>query len=99
VDRIGARAVGRVEHAIDAQIAVAWRARADRVRFVGIAHVQCRPVALRIHRGRRNPHLAAGARNADSDLAAIRNQDFVHEPVIVVRLKPGHYMLYQHWRP
>src|SRR5439155_20871364 len=61
-----------------AQVAVARRARSDRVRLVGAADVQRGAIALGVHGDRRDVHLAARADDAHGDLAAVRDQDFLH---------------------
>src|SRR5690349_24124938 len=44
-------------------------------RSVGAPPVERAGVVVRDDRDRRNPHLAAGAEDAEGDLAAVRNQD------------------------
>ena len=78
MNRVGARATCGVDQAIYAEIAVAWRARPDRVRLVGIPYVQRGAIAFGIDRDGRNVHFAARADNAHGDLAAIGDQDLLH---------------------
>ena len=75
MDGLGAGLLRGVEDAVDAQVALArWRG-ADRHRFVGVQHVQRGAVGLGVDGDRRIAELAAGADDADRDLAAIGNED------------------------
>jgi hypothetical protein len=68
----------RVDDRVDAQVALARLARSDGVRLVGVPHVQRRAIARRVHGDGREPHFTAGPGDADSNLAAIRNQNLLH---------------------
>src|SRR4029079_14628377 len=60
------------------QVAVAWGAWPQEVRLVGVTNVERDAIALRIHRDRRDLHLATGPDDPNSDLAAVGNEDLVH---------------------
>ena len=77
--RIGAAAAGRIDEAIDAQIALPRGAGSDGVRFVGEPHVKRRAIALGVDRHGRQIHLAARADDAHGNLAPVCDQDFLHE--------------------
>ena len=78
--RVGAGLPCDLDDGVDAQVALARRAGADRPRFVGQAHVQGRAVAVGIDRHRSDPHVAARADHTDRDLAAVGDQDLLHQP-------------------
>ena len=61
----------------DVEIAVARRRRADADRFVGQPHMHGVAVGGRMHRHGLDAHLAAGAMDAERDLAAVGDQDLV----------------------
>ena len=69
-----AREARGFQDAVDAQIAVGGRCRADRIRGVGHPHVERVDVGVRIHRYRRDPHLATGADHPHRDFAPIGDQ-------------------------
>ncbi len=62
------------------RVAVACRRRSDAYRLVGQPHMHGVAVRRRMHRDRLDPHLAAGAMDAECDLAAIGDQDLVEHP-------------------
>jgi len=76
VDSIGAGFLRGVENAIDAQVTLARRRGPDRHRFIGVENVQRGAVRLGVNGHRRVANFAAGAHDANRNLAAIRNQDF-----------------------
>ena len=83
---VGAGLLRGVDDRVDAQVAFARRARADRPRLVGEPHVQRGAIAFRIHRGRGDAHVAARTNHAHGDLAAIGDQDLLHqtEPLTIL---------------
>ena len=80
--RIGAGFSRGIDDAIDAEVAFARRARPDGVRLVCEPHVQRRAVAFGVHRHRRQPHLATRADDADSNFAAVRDQNLFHSSCV-----------------
>jgi hypothetical protein len=78
VHGVGAGGRERPEHLVDAQVRVAGRGAAERERLVGDPDVQRVEVGLGVHRDRREPGVAAGARDPDGDLAAVGDQDLAH---------------------
>ena len=74
VDRIGAGGARRRDDGRDVQIAGRCLVRADGHRDVRVAHVARVPIALGVDGDRRQPHLAAGADDADGDLAAVGDE-------------------------
>ena len=76
---VGARFRRGLDDPIDPKIAVARRAPADRVRLVGVPHVQRGPIALGVDGDRRNAHLAARTGNPDGDFAAVGDENLLHE--------------------
>ena len=83
VDAVGARFLRGVDDRVDAQVAFARRARADRVRLVRVAHVQRRPIAFGVDGDRRHAQLAAGADDAHRDLAAVGDQNLFQGPTLI----------------
>ncbi len=75
MDGVGAGRAGSVDDAVDAEVTLAGRARADGDRRIGHAHMAGRAIAVRIDRHRRNAHLAARANDPDGDLAAVSDQE------------------------
>ena len=70
------------------KVTVARSASADGVRFVRMPHVKRGPVAVGVHRDRRNTHFAARTADPDGNFAAVGDQDLLHgDPSIVIRLK------------
>ena len=59
------------------EVGLARRRRADADVVVGEAHVQRLAIGLRVHGDRLDAELAARADDAQRDLAAIRDQDFL----------------------
>ena len=81
MDGIGAGAAGGIDQAIDPQVALRRRVAADVHRLVGKPDVARRAIAIGIDGDRADPHVAAGADDANRDLAAIRNKNLIHGPV------------------
>ena len=77
MNRIDVADFGRADDAVDLQIAVGARRRADADRFVGELHVERIHVRLGINRQRLDAEFLAGADDAERDFAAIGDQDFV----------------------
>ena len=75
VDRLGAGALGRVEHALLVQVALGRRAGPEQVRLVRGGDVQRAPVGLRVDGDGGDLELAQRAEDADGDLPAIGDQD------------------------
>ena len=77
MDRVGAGDLGRGDEARNVEIRLARRRGADADVVVGEAHVQRLAVGLGIDGDRLNAELAAGADDAQRDLAAIGDQNFL----------------------
>jgi hypothetical protein len=77
VDRVGAAGLGRRDDAIDRQVAVAGRRRAEPDGEVGEAEVGRVGVGVGEHRDGAEAHLATGAQHARGDLAAVGDQHAV----------------------
>src|SRR3546814_1817887 len=77
MDGVRAGDGGGGEDGGDVEVAVLARRRPDADRFVGEAHVHGIGVGGGVHRHRLDPHLAAGAVDAERDLAAVGNEDLV----------------------
>src|SRR5439155_940632 len=60
---------------VGTQVAFAGRGRADVDGAVALEDVQRAPVSVRVHRDRLDAEIAAGADDADGDLAAIREEN------------------------
>src|SRR3990172_7201047 len=73
--RVGATLARGFEDALDVEIALARRRRADRHGPVGVTHVERVVVRLRVHRDRLDAELAAGADHAPRDLSPVGDQD------------------------
>ena len=74
MDRVGAGDGGGREDGGDVEIALARRRRADADAFVGKPHMHRIGVGGRMHRDGADAHLAAGAVDAQRDLAAIGDE-------------------------
>jgi len=84
MDRFGPGVTGGGDDAVDVQVAGGRFGRADGNGFVGLQGVQGPFVHLRVDRHGGNPHLAAGAHDAQGDLPAIGNENlFEHHHVSV----------------
>ena len=83
MDRIGAGDRRGREDRRDIQIAVARRRRADADGLVGEPHIHRIGVGGRMHRHRLDPHLAAGAMNAQRNLAAIGDQHLLEHQALM----------------
>ena len=75
MDRVGARPVRGLEDAVDAEIALADRRRADAHGFVGEGDVRSVLVGVGIDRDGAIAHRLGRAHDAPGDLAAIGDQD------------------------
>ena len=69
--------LGGADETVDLQVAVAARRRADANGLVGKLDVEAFFVGLRIDGDGFNAHFAAGAHDAQGDLAAVGDEDFV----------------------
>ena len=76
MDRIDVADFGRAHDAIDLQITIGARRRADADRFVGQLHMERIDVRLGVNRERADAEFLAGANDAQRDFAAIGDQDF-----------------------
>ena len=77
MDRVGAGDLGGGDDARNVEIRLARRRRADADVVVGEAHVQRFAIGLGVDGDRLHAELAAGADDAQRDLAAIGDQDLV----------------------
>ena len=77
MDRVGAGDLGRGQDRHRVQVAVGGLGRADADALVGEADMHGRGVGRGVDRDRGDAHLAAGAQDAQRDLAAIGDQDLV----------------------
>src|SRR5581483_7108385 len=77
VDRVGPRLSGNVEDGLLVQVALARRRRADAVRLISDANVTRGAIGLRVDGNGLKAVLAAGAHDADGDLSAVGDEDFL----------------------
>ena len=77
VDGVGAVGGGRRDQVLHDEVALRRRRRAHADGLVGPGDVQRRGVGRRVHRDGADAELAAGADDADGDLAAIGDEDLV----------------------
>jgi hypothetical protein len=77
VDRVGLRDLRRADQRGHVEVALLGRRRPDADRLVGEEHVLEVAVGLRIDGHGLDAHLAARAQDAQRDLAAIGDQDFL----------------------
>ena len=85
VERVGAGLPRGADQARDVQVAAARRRRADLNRLVGEAHDGGLGVGGRVDGDGLDAELAAGARDAQRDLAAVRDQDLLEHLASVTR--------------
>ena len=78
VDRLGAAAVRRLKHALDAQVGLCGFRGTDGNRFVREPDVRGCGIGFRVDGDHPDAHLAARPDDADGNLAAIRDQDLLH---------------------
>ncbi len=98
VDGVGVGDGGRGQNRRNVEIALARRGRADADAFIGETDMHGVLVRRRVHRHGLNPHLVTGAVDAERDLAAVGDQDFVEHgrvginpgPPAPRRTPPGH---------
>ncbi len=76
MDGIHAVTTGGVEYALDMQIAFGGGGGADVGGFVGFAYVKGGAIGVGVGHGS-DAHLAQGADDAQSDLAAVGDQNFL----------------------
>ena len=81
MDRVGAGDLRGGQDRGDVQIAVARGRWADAHALVGEPHIHRARVGGRVHRDRLDPHFAAGAVNAQRDLAAIGDQNLLEHRI------------------
>ena len=87
MNRVGAGDLGRAQHGRHVQIAVGAARRSDADVFVREADVQGVFVGLRVDRDGLDAELAAGADDAQRDLPAVSDQDFLEHEVGVDSLR------------
>ncbi len=75
VDRLGARALDRLDQLLDVEVALGGRPGAEQVGLVGALDVERVAVELGVDGDGRDPELLAGADDSDRDLAAVGDQD------------------------
>ena len=85
MDRVGAGDGRGGQDRRDVEIAVARRRRADADALVGQAHMHGVGVGGRMHGHGLDAHLAAGAVDAQRDLAAVGDQDLVEHAMVPTR--------------
>ena len=83
MDRVGAADARRVDEAVDAQVALGRRARADGDRLVRHPDVARGAIAFGIHRHRCEAHVAARANDAHRDLPAVGDQNLAQNHAIL----------------
>jgi hypothetical protein len=76
MDGLGTRAFRRLDDALDDQITLSWRRRANQHRFVGETHVARSGVGLRKDGDRAHAQAPRGLNDTTSNFAAIRNKNF-----------------------
>ena len=74
MDRPRAGAQRGLDEHVPAEVALGCRTRADEVRLVGGANVRAPPVGLRVDGDTAEAELAQRAKDADRDLAAVRDE-------------------------
>ena len=77
VHAVGTAAPDRVEDRLGVEVALGGRAATQRERLVGQPDVKRVPVELGVHRHGGDAELAAGADDADGDLATVGDQDLL----------------------
>src|SRR3954453_1860775 len=82
MDRIGGAFARRIDHARDVEVRLARIARAERDRIIEIASNVADVVRLRVSEHRLDARLAARARNAHRDFAAIGDEEFADHLVL-----------------
>ena len=87
MDRIHVADFRRAHDAVDLQITIGARRRADADRFVGQLDVQRIDIRLGINRQRPDAEFLAGADDAQGDFAAVCDQDFLEH--CLTRIRPS----------
>ena len=86
MDGARAGALRRLDEALDLQIALRRRRRADQIRLVGEGDVERAAVGLGVDRDRPDPELAQRPEDADRDLPAVGDENLVeHTPYSLSR--------------
>ena len=75
MDGVSAGSLRRGDNRRDVEVALAGGRRPDAVRFVGIAHVERRPVGIGIDGRCAQAAFAARPQDADGDFASVGDQD------------------------
>src|SRR5215472_8993750 len=75
MDRLGSTASSDIKNRGDVEVRLSCRRRSDRVRLVGLGHVQGGAVHIRKDGDGGYAHLPAGANHTNSEFAAIRNEN------------------------
>ena len=89
MDRIHIGDFGRADHRRNVEVAVGQPRRPNANRFVGKAHVQRVAVGLAINGDGLDAQFLAGANDAQGNLTAVRNQDFLKHEFVVVTKRRG----------
>jgi hypothetical protein len=76
MDRIRAALLRCIKDQVAAKIRFRSRRRSQPVGFIRMQHMERRTISIGINRNRRNPQFSASPHNAQSNLAAVSNQNF-----------------------
>ena len=79
VDGIGAGRLGRGQQLVHAQVAVGRGVATQRIGHGGLAHMQGARVGVGMHGDGVQPQAVGGGDHAAGDLAAVGNEDFLHD--------------------
>ena len=72
----GSRALGRFEQPVDDEVALRRGRPAERVRLVCVGDMARGPVRIGVHSDGADAQLAQRAKDAERNLAPVRNEDF-----------------------
>src|SRR4029453_791377 len=81
--RVGATGPGRIDDAVDAEVALTGRTRANRDGLIRHPDVARRAIALGGHRHRREAHVTTSANNAPRCLPAVGDEDLAQNQAIL----------------
>jgi hypothetical protein len=87
VDGLGAGVLGYLEDLLDIQVTLRRGGGAEQKGLVGMPGVRGVALDLRVDGNGADPHLLEGSRDADGDLAAIGDQDFLEHGGGVLRFE------------
>ena len=79
VDPVGAGLLGDLDQLVDAQVRLGRGVAAERVRLVGLPHVQRVPVGIGIDGDGGEAVVTAGPGDPDGDLSTVGDEDFAHD--------------------